>query len=61
MKRSEMTVAEAKRLVAEMFANGKNPMEQFGITWEEAESSERNNPSLTLKCTEEPQKRYAYC
>lgn len=57
MKRSEMTVAEAERLVAEMFANGKNPMEQFGITWEEAESIERNNPGSTLKCTEEPQKR----
>lgn len=55
-----MTVAEAKRLVAEMFANGKNPMEQFGITWEEAETIERNNPGLTLKCPEEPLKRYAY-
>ncbi|HHW7209460.1 TPA: hypothetical protein ACU15Y_002554 [Escherichia coli] len=61
MKKTEMTVAEARRLVAEMFANGKNPMEQFGITWEEAETIERNNPDLTLKCHEEPLKRYAYC
>ncbi|ASJ98776.1 TPA: hypothetical protein I8385_001460 [Citrobacter freundii] len=60
MKKTEMTVAEAKRLVAEMFANGKNPMEQFGITWEEAESIERNNPGLTLKCPEEPLRLYAY-
>ena len=59
MKKTEMTIAEASKLVAEMFADGKNPMERFGISWDEAELVERNNPDLVVKATYPDKKRYA--
>lgn len=38
--------AQAEALVAELFANDKTPMEQFGTSWAQVEMLERRVPSL---------------
>lgn len=38
--------AQAEALVAELFANDKTPMEQFGTSWSQIEMLERRVPSL---------------
>ncbi|HEK0415889.1 TPA: hypothetical protein SMT83_000737 [Proteus mirabilis] len=38
--------AQAEALVAELFANDKTPMEQFGTSWSRIEMLERRVPNL---------------
>ncbi|WP_099073846.1 MULTISPECIES: hypothetical protein [Proteus] len=38
--------AQAEALVAELFANDKTPMEQFGTSWSQIEMLERRVPNL---------------
>ncbi len=61
MKKTEMTTARAISLVAEMFANGKNPMESFGIRWEEAENLEDSRPDIVSRVDDSNSKQYACC
>jgi hypothetical protein len=49
MKKTEITNAVVKELVAEMFADGKNPMERFGICWEDAESIDIENHEVNIE------------
>lgn len=59
MKTIEQIKAEAASLVAELFAAGKTPMEQFGIRWEQAEMLERRNPGIVVKLPPDDGKRVA--
>jgi hypothetical protein len=38
----------AEKIVSELFADGKTPMEQFGINWEQAERLERDIPQIVI-------------
>ncbi|MEQ1964352.1 hypothetical protein ABLB69_14525 [Xenorhabdus khoisanae] len=38
----------AEEVVSRLFANGRTPMEQFGINWEQAERLERNAPQIVM-------------
>ncbi|MBE8597889.1 hypothetical protein [Xenorhabdus sp. BG5] len=38
----------AEEVVSRLFANGKTPMEHFGINWEQAERLERDIPQIVM-------------
>lgn len=41
-KMNETTEQEIKKLINELFENGKTPMENFGITWSQIKRLEEN-------------------
>ncbi len=49
MPHSKKLETEAAAFVAELYANGKSPMELFGINWAQAEMLERRNPGIVIK------------
>ncbi|MBV0841536.1 hypothetical protein [Serratia liquefaciens] len=49
MKSIEQIRAEANELVAGLFAGGKTPVEQFGLSWEKLERLERHCPEVVIK------------
>lgn len=59
MNNIEQMKAQAAALVADLFADGKTPMEKFGIRWEQAEMLERRNPGIVDKLPPEDGKRLA--
>ncbi|NRN27596.1 hypothetical protein [Photorhabdus heterorhabditis] len=38
----------AEEIISGLFADGKTPMEQFGINWKQAECLERNAPQIVM-------------
>ncbi|WP_036768153.1 hypothetical protein [Photorhabdus australis] len=38
----------AEEIVSGLFADGRTPMEQFGINWKQAERLERNAPWIVM-------------
>jgi len=59
MTNIEQMKAQAAALVAELFADGRTPMEDFGINWEQAEMLERRNPGIVEKLPPDDGKRFA--
>lgn len=59
MSNIEQKQAEARELVAGLFANGNTPMQMFGIRWEQVEMLERRNPGFVIKAAIDDDKLHA--
>lgn len=59
MKSIEQIKAEANALVAELFAGGKTPVEQFGLSWDKLERLERRCPEVVIKAEFQDVRRLA--
>ncbi|WP_431021983.1 Phosphoenolpyruvate synthase [Erwinia rhapontici] len=59
MTHNEQIEALAAGLVAELFADGKSPMEQFGTSWGMTQMLERRNPGIVIKLPPDDGKRHA--
>lgn len=49
MKQVKANSSNAKAFVASLYAGGKKPCEQFGLTWDSLSDLERKVPSITCK------------
>ncbi|MGF1762466.1 hypothetical protein [Aliivibrio kagoshimensis] len=45
--------AELKEFVASLYADGKTPCEQFGVSWEQLSELEKDVPQITCKKTDD--------
>ncbi|MUK51100.1 hypothetical protein [Aliivibrio fischeri] len=49
MKHVKTNISDIKQFAASVYANGKKPCEQFGMTWASLSQLEKNNPKLTCR------------
>ncbi len=59
MTHNEQLEALAAGLVAELYSEGRSPMEKFGTNWSKAQMLERRNPGIVVKLPPDDGRRHA--